>query len=350
MKKLLFVFAAFCAGSLMFSACEEHTTTGEKPTPPEEKDLSYDASKFVEEHSQSLSETFNLQVGDWGQLDTLQLQNGMRLIIPNGGQIFTKDGTTITGSYDVVVTCMITPSEVIFGGVNTNFSGGQYLNTGGFFKIDVLQDGVSVDPYFTGAIIGQIPIDDPNDPWSLWTADDPADGEQFAWNDVEAREVDSVGAKEGQWIFNEPNISTTWKAEGYFSFTFSKLAWYNCDMLFSYIKNGVATTIQVFLSGLFGELAAYQGYGNGTTFVFFIGDGYKVIAQIYTPVDATTVKSYENSMPTGATGKLIAFSVEEGTFAYAEQTITVSANANYSLNLQEITKEQLEEKIKALDQ
>jgi hypothetical protein len=70
------------------------------------------------------------------------------------------------------------------------------------------------------------------------------------------------------------------------------------------------------------------------------------LVQIYTAEDGNTVKSYDTL---GVEGKLVAYSVKDGYFSYNEKEITITENMSINLDLKDISKDDLEKKIKALD-
>ncbi|MDR1983869.1 MAG: hypothetical protein LBQ28_03480 [Prevotellaceae bacterium] len=110
-------------------------------------------------------------------------------------------------------------------------------------------------------------------------------------------------------------------------------------------------TISVTLTGNTLDLASFQGE-EGATCVFFHGYGDLVVAQLYTLDEsrANTVKSYDDSMPEGKNGTVLAFSVKAGKFYLGKQEdVTISADLNVTLNMVETTEKAIQDAIDALD-
>jgi hypothetical protein len=294
----------------------------------------YQADDFIQENLAKAKKTFQRQVSNEPQ--TITLDNGVSLTIP-AGNVFTKNGVPITGTYTVEINTMLKPSEVILSGTNTNVAGG-YLMSDGFFNIDVLHDGQSVDPVTNDFLSISIPTEKEDGSWTYLWEGNVNDDEQFAWGEVadtllaERPDVD----KGGVLSYNKS-----------FTFQFKKLGWFNCDVYWS--GGTTSTTVTVVLSGQVGALATYQG-NTGDTFVFFKAKESNVIAQLYTEVNATTVKSYDNSMPVGTEGTLLAFSIKDGAYSFAIKEITITADMQEALDLQPVTKEAVLAALVSLDQ
>jgi hypothetical protein len=340
MKKL-FLFFLCC--SVFFAACKKSETDEiEKPDTDETEEVEdpINASKFIEENRESVKKSFSLTTSELPK--TVNLGKGVTVTIPANG--LRKNGTLISGNFTVETYLMMSPSDIILAGTNTNYksrngNGNGYLISDGFLFIDIKQNGVSIDQYLDGYLTISIPTekDAGTQVWEGLEQDSA-----LVWTDLNLEEE-----KIWNWANNQDagfvNVST-----GSYTFDFGKLGWVNCDVLW---RPGPLTTVKVVLTGKTGTLASYMA-GDGDTYVFFAGKEFNVIAQLYTRINATTVQSYDDSMPIGAPGKMIAFSIkEDGECSFASQDITaITANMNITLNLETISKEALETAIKALDQ
>jgi hypothetical protein len=280
---------------------------------------------------------------------TITLDEGVKILVKDG--TFTKDGLPVQGDITLEVYEMLKPSSIIFSGTNTNYMGymgNRYFETDGFIYINAKQNGKELDQLLTKNLIISIPTDKENDAETqLWTGDEDARVEveiqgnpQFAWRDM--------GEGDIAWNDSVPNqkFNSVWARDGVFQFSFGRLGWVNCDVFWGEGKE--MTTLTAELTGEVGTLASYMGY-EGDTFVFFCGKGIPVVAQLYTPVNATTVKSYDDSMPVGVSGKLIAFSVREGKFSYASKDIIIEKDMKVTLDLKVVSKTSLENSIKSID-
>lgn len=337
MKKLLFLAISF---GLLFASCSDDDNGGASTV-----DKTYSANKFINEQKDNAKQTFEVNTSELPK--TITLDGGIKITIPAEG--LTKNGNPITGGFTVEAYEMLKPSAIILAGTNTNYKGGMYGDASyfisdGFFYINVKQNGVSVDQDLADGKFMEIemPVMDLGDrsDTQIWVGADTIGsntGDQFAWMDPDWEDIGGENTnREGNWI---------WKGDGGFKFGFGKLGWCNCDIFWN---EGSMTTVKVSLTGNVGELASYMGY-EGNTFVFFLGKGYRTVVQLYTKVDNNTVASYDNSMPVGAKGKMLAFSIKEGVFSFASQDITIEENMHLTLDLKEVTKEKLLTEIKNLD-
>lgn len=325
MKKLL--LAALCIGALCVSCNDDDERI-------DFVDKNYGAKQFIEDTRSSIKEVNKLNTADLPK--TITLEGGVTIEIPQDA--FTKGGTPITGEFTVESYVVLKPSNAIFSGTNTNYSGGRILESDGYIYLDVKQNGVSVDQNTNSLLSVSIPTNkEAGTVTELWIGDENSgQGEdQFAWNDFN-QEV--ANWDQGRWVEAGK--------DGKFSFLLGKLGWINCDIFWGEDKE--MTTLTAKLSGEVGKLASFMGY-EGDTFVFFCAKNAFALAQLYTVVDNTTVKSYDDSMPIGLEGKLVAFSIKEGIFSYAAKDITIEKDMVVDLKLEKVTKETLQQNIKALD-
>lgn len=318
-----------CIGVFLYS-CED----GNEKFNPNDVDTDYQAKDYLQDTKESLKQVTTVNTSDLPK--TITLSEGVKITIPEGA--FTKNGTPITGTFTVETYEMLKPSNMIFSGTNTNYHSGSYFESDGFIFIDVKQNGVSVDQQLSAPLTISIPTTKDDGTFTqLWIGNEEAgeDENQFAWEE---------GGEMDFWENGQEERGAFSKGQR-FEFLGGKLGWINCDIFWG---NTEMTTVTVKLYGQFGKLASYQGY-EGDTFVFFRAKNVLVLAQLYTPIDNNTVKSYDNSMPVGMTGKLIGFSVKDGKFSYDEKVITITKDMSVDLTLKEITKDDLSRKIKALD-
>ena len=319
-----FFLSILCAG-VLFSACSNDN---------EDNNKNYQARDFIAENLLKATKTVELQVSDQPQEI---VHNGVKVTIP-GGNVFTKNGVPITGKYTVKLVTMLKPSDIILSATNTNYRSSAYLESDGFFRISVLKDDQEVDPITGDFLSVSIPTDKEDGALTVIWEGDLNNDKQFAWQEVADTLLDNRGNTDQGWAvsFNKT-----------FNFGFKKLGWFNCDIFWSSTTNN--TTVAVNLSGQFGELANYQGY-SGDTFVFFKPNTSRVIAQLYTKINNSSVRSYENSIPIATQGTLLAFSIKDGEYSYATKEIEITADLQESLELLPTTKEAVLANLAALDQ
>lgn len=264
--------------------------------------------------------------------NTFTLKGGTKIIIPAG--TIKKGGVAENGDITINAMEMLKRSTVIFSGTNTNHISGAPLTSDGFIYLNALINGTKADQVLTSAITISIPTNLTR-PTQIWEGvENLAGTNQFAWQ-APVQNPNGVGIK--------PEVGPV---GGAFTFAMGNLGWINCDVFYSY--SNPKTTTRVSLVNNPGSLATFMGF-TGETFVFFCAKGSNVVAQLYTLDGPNRVKSYDNSMPIGAQGKYISFSIKDGKYYYAELETTIVANQNISLNLAETTEAQIQTTINSLD-
>lgn len=344
MKKLLFM--ATCIGMLL-AACSDDTTDNpnDKPDPNKpDPTVKEQAKDFMKDQRKEIVQVFEVNTSELPK--EFALEGGIKITVPDA---FTKDGQPVTGDLTIEFIEVMKPSSAIFSGTNTNYIGGIYANPSyfisqGYFNIDVKQNGQNVDRQLAAG--NYLSVFVPNDDTDLydtqiWMGNEDVN-DQFGWEDPDLKDLE-----EDQTAGTNRCGNTVWKGADGFEFKFAKLGWCNCDIFWN---ESNMTTVQVALTGNVGELATFMGY-SGDTFVFFKPKGHLSICQLYTIVEGATntVASYNNSMPVGHEGLMIAFSIFDGKFSLAVKDITIEEDMHLTMDLKEVSKEYLLDAIKSLD-
>jgi len=270
---------------------------------------------------------------------TINLAGGTKITFPVGS--LTKGGVAVTGTVTVEAYEMLKRSSVILSGSNTNHISGAPLVSDGFIFVDVKSGGVSVDRNLAVPIDISIPAKR-NGVTNLWegvAANNGAplvagDNAQMAWQAPKPANGQGGGVREVNSVNNN------------FTFNFGTLGWINCDVFYN--NPNPKTTVTVQITNNPGTFASFMGF-NGETFVFFCAKGSNVAAQLYTLNGTIGVKSYDNMMPIGSEGKMIAFSIKDGKYYYAEQEITIAAAHSVTLTFIETTEAAVQTAITNLD-
>ena len=268
---------------------------------------------------------------------TITLAGGSKITFPAGS--LTKGGVAVSGTVVVEAYEMLKRSAVVFSGSNTNHISGAPLVSDGFIFVNVKSGGSSVDQNLAVPIKISIPTNR-SGVTQLWNGVAADNGQPLAAEDDAQMAWEAPKAANGQQGREVAAIDNA------FTFNFGNLGWINCDVFYSYTNPKTTVTVQV--NNNPGTFANFRGF-SGETFVFFCAKGSNVAAQLYTPDGPNKVKSYDNMMPTGVEGKMLAFSIKDGKFYYAEQEITITASQAITLNLAETTEAHIQNAINSLD-
>lgn len=316
-KQLLFAMLWVCSALYITSCKKDKTTT----TPTSGMN---NARDFVQVHGKQIQE-FNFNTSELPK--TFTLSEGTQITFQPGS--FTINGVAVTGDLTLQAIDIRKRSDAIFTGTNTNHISGRPLVSDGFFYINVKSNGVDVDQNTAVNYNVKMPTTREGEWTALWDGD-----------------VNAGGAAQMGWQENEAGIDSVKGVNGFFNFDDRGLGWVNCDMFFN--PGAQLTTITVGIPNNPGSMATFMGQ-DGHTFVLFCPEDQNVVVQLYTAAGTNQVKSYDNTMPVGASGRLIAYSIKDGKFWFAKQDVTITANMSTSLTLAETTEEAIEAEIEALD-
>jgi hypothetical protein len=317
MKKINLIPALFLSAIILFAACRK------------DRNLPVNTANTAKEFAEKIGpkkQTISINATDLPK--TVSLSGGTKITFPVGS--LTKNGIPVTGEVTVIAYEMLKRSEVIMGGTNTNHISGAPLVSDGFIFIDVKANGESVDKNLAVPVKVRIPANREG-VTQLWEGVQNDEG-QLAWQ--APKPANGAGQREVQ------------STQGEFAFDFGMLGWINCDVFWSY--SNPKTTVRVEVLNNPGAMATFRGF-SGETFVFFCAKGSNVAAQLYTPDGANKVKSYDDVMPVGEEGRLIAFSIKDGRYYFAKKEITITANQNESLTLAETTEAIVQSEISSLN-
>ncbi|WP_346319610.1 hypothetical protein [Chitinophaga sp. YIM B06452] len=309
--------AALFAAVTLFAACKKN----DAPPPANPVQDTRDLLEKIGPQVQSF--TFNAT----DLPKTISLKGGVKITFPAGS--LTKNGAAVTGNISVEAVELLKRSDIVLFGANTNHISGAPLQSDGSFLVDVKANGENVDRQLKVPIRVEVPAKRDGGT-QLWVGADTVQGNQFAW------QPPRQGA--GQVDVKMENNK--------FTFDFGQLGWVNCDIFWSWANP--KTTVKVSVPNNPGSMASFRAF-SGETFVFFIAKNANVVAQLYTPDGANRVKSYDNMMPVGAQGRLIAFSIKDGRYYFVKKDITIGNGMDEALTLAETTESAIQAEITALD-
>jgi hypothetical protein len=254
---------------------------------------------------------------------TIQLNNGTIVTIPANS--IQRNGNYISGNISVEVTEYFKRSDIILGGINTDHYDGSPMDTRGILHVDILFNGNPVDKLLTNLMNVSIPAT-AGGYIRISSGNTNVNGNQLAWGPEMVDSINSDGSK--------------------FNFSTMRIGWLNCGTY--YAGSNAKTTLAVKLTNNHGTMATHKG-ASGNSFVYFCPKNTMVAMQLYASAGENIVKTYDNAMPVGIEGRLIAFSIYDNKFYYSEKDITTTENSTETLNLAELSDTELVSKIVALD-
>ncbi len=321
MKKQSLLAAVIAGTSLLFASCMKNDSTEPQNNPIR------NTRAFTEKLGPQ-KQTFTINASELPR--TITLAGGTKITFPVGS--LAKNGTPVTGQVSIEAFELFKRADFVSFGANTNHISGAPLKSDGSIFVDVKSNGQSVDAQLQVPIHVEVPTS--RDGFTqIWAGTDTVQGNQFAWQAPRqaAGQAQEVKVNAQKFIFD-----------------FGNLGWINCDVFWAMVNP--KTTIHITVLNNPGTMASFRAFA-GETFVFFVAKGKNdnVAAQLYTPDGPGKVKSYDNMMPVGATGRLFSFCIKEGKFYFAKKDITITANQSETLTLEETTQAALQAEITALD-
>ena len=144
------------------------------------------------------------------------------------------------------------------------------------------------------------------------------------------------------------------------SFDIPKLnMWFNCAVL-KPVENDNLTTVMVYFSQNYTPSVSSNDFDLQPSAVFFKPEGFNGLIKFYNPIITNELTkqgfhSYENAMPVGMKGKLLAFTNSNGRYFIDVKNITISQPeagkrfVSFTMQPIEVSKEAFLETIKSLD-
>jgi hypothetical protein len=319
MKKLILSFALFASATLLVvSSCKKdekspnnQITTEETNIGNPEVEEAGPVAQFYKQYGPA-AEPFTV---DAARTTKLSLRSGTSITIPAGA--FAIGGAPVTsGLVSVNVLELPNRGAMAMRGVNT-MVGDRILESNGNFELEANVGGRPVDPNLANGRQIRVVMQDRvrnGLPLNLFQGGPGGGGaagqEQFDWKEVQVP---------GQPA-NIPPVG------GNFTFSWPTTGWCNPDWFMFTPPAATLTTLEVELPGNPGPLASYLG-GNGNTTVLFVPQGRNIIIQLYVPTTAGVI-SYNNSIPVGIKGRLLAYSVTASGGYYLDSKDIVTSAAN----------------------
>lgn len=277
-----------------------------------------DFANFDELHDTIDSDTVFLQIEDPSVETTLEGPQGIRLVFP----AYTG---TAPAPFDVELIEIFRRGDMIAQNIQT-FADDAPLVSGGMFWYRVKDaNGVELNLSGVSAIL----------PRQTDAAGYENSMEYFLGESQTAPSgpVLSWGTGNSDLSFDEDAGTngeyTIWSVVG---------GWSNCDAFYDLLTEG-ATQFSV-------NVTNANDYTN--TKVFFALDNFSTVAALTTE-EGDALKTYDESIPMGATGTIIAIALVDGYLQFASQQVTIAGDDTFTLEVQPGSVADLETLLSSLD-
>lgn len=270
------------------------------------------------------NDTVRLTITDPTIENILEGEQGIRLVFPPNSCTIAG-GETPIAPYTVDLIEVFTREDMVSHNIQT-FANDKALISGGMFWVRV-KDANDVELTMTG-VQAILPYKtDANGyensmQYFVGVNQNAPSGQVLSWGTGNSElTFDESAGTNGEF--------TIWNIMG---------GWSNCDA-FNEFTGQTPTQFTVKVSNV-------SDYAN--TKIFFALNESTTIAALTTPA-VGGLKTYDNSIATGATGKIIAISLLDGELMFASQDVTIAGNDEFTLEVEPKTLEQLETLLASLD-
>ncbi len=283
-----------------------------------------DFANFDELHDSISSDTIRFQILTADADTILEGPQGIRLVFPLNSLSGGGGGTSIP-PYNVELIEIFRRGDMIAQNIQT-FAGDASLVSGGMFWLRVTDANGSVQnlngvqailPYQTDATGYENSMQ-----YFVGASQTTPAGPVLSW-----------GLGQSELTFDEDA-----GANGEFTIWSIMGGWSNCDA-FSQFVGETPTQFKV-------KVTNVSHYTD--TKIFFALDQYTTVAAL-TTLEGDALKTYDNSIATGATGTIIAISLVDGKLQFASQHVTVAGNDVFNLQVQPGTVPALQTLLNSLD-
>lgn len=281
-------------------------------------------SDFEQLHDSISGDTLRFEIINPANDTILEGDQGIRLIFPANSCTLGGGGTAVA-PYAVELIEIFRRGQMIAQNIQT-FADDQALISGGMFWVrvtdangaELTMNGVqAVLPYQTDATGYENSMQ-----YFIGENQTAPSGPVLSWGPAQSELIfDADAGTNGEF--------TIWNIMG---------GWSNCDA-FNQFTGQTPTQFSVKVS----NVADYSD-----TKVFFALDEFSTVAAL-TTLSAGALKTYDNSIATGATGKVIAISLINGELQFASQDVTISGNDVFTLEVQPGSVEALQTLLNSLD-
>jgi hypothetical protein len=282
-------------------------------------------------------------------------------------QVFaTTDGKTVTGTVDISVREITTPSEMLFSNRPTMTSNGQMLLSYGEINIAVKQNNhpvvLRMPQDSMGIDVAVLANANAQAGANLWSGDTTiiSVNNGYDYQNRPVSDATTITLDKGiLWSIYGIGYAFFNPSNGTLDFQIDSLAkWVNCDAVYTNPNNN--TTLLCYFNSYYNYVTTTDYTGDQPTMIFFKPKGQNTLIKLYdvimnAPAGYQGFLSYEKGMQIGATGTFLAMSTIGGKF-YADMKDTVvpapSGSNNYStltFNPQEVSESDMINLIQSLN-
>ncbi|SDH02606.1 hypothetical protein [Chitinophaga filiformis] len=302
-------------------------------------------------------EFFKVDGKQGGRIKTKQ--GSIYTFSPNS--LVTQSGGPVSGSVDIVIKEILTPSNMIFASRPTATNGGAQLTSYGEFFVRATQAGQDLKLRADSAVAVQVPVvkRPAQDGVPLWGGDTSVIISTSGYNDSNQPVTIPVAASGNQGVSWNPAPGFALFNGTTLNFRLDSLmAWRNCDALTN--LPGPKTTILGYFTNFYNPATQTSYGGEEPSMLFFKPAGVNTVVKLYNvilnaPVGRQGLLSYQNSVPIGQAGTFLAITALNGNFFAQKLPVNIPAppgGQNYaaiSFNLAPVTPAALVALIQSMD-
>lgn len=278
----------------------------------------------------------------------------------------TTDGKTVTGTVDISVREITTPSEMLFSNRPTITSNGQMLLSYGEINVAAKQNNqpvvIRAPQDSMGINVAVLANANAQAGANLWSGDTTITNviTGYDYQNRPASDSTTITLDKGiLWSIYGIGYAFFNPTNGTLDFQIDSLTkWVNCDVVYTNVAYN--TTLLCYFSNNYNYITGADYTGDQPTMLFFKPQGQNTLIKLYdvimnAPAGYHGFLSYENGMQIGAAGTFLAMSTIGGKF-YADMKDTVvpapSGSNNYStltFNPQEVSENDMVNLIQSLN-
>jgi hypothetical protein len=326
----LITWSGLCIAALTFVSCsKEAKLQGHNDMATVKAEADADGAmlaKLLQQNGPQY-EFFRIDGKQGGRIKTKQ--GAVYTFSPNS--LTTQSGGPVSGSVDIVIKEILTPSNMIFASRPTANNGGAQLTSYGEFFVRASQAGQDLKLQVDSAVAVQVPVAKrpAQEGVPLWGGDTSVIITTSGYDDLNQPVTIPVAASGNQgvtWnpapgfaLFNGTNGTLNFRLD-------SLMTWRNCDALTN--LPGPKTTVLGYFTNFYNPATQTSYGGEEPSMLFFKPAGVNTVVKLYNvilnaPVGRQGLLSYQNSVPIGQAGTFLAITALNGNFFAQKLPVTI---------------------------